>query len=669
MNLFSSPQSQPIEPDANSSGLSDGAQAPKPQLPPDSAQVIKEVRMQLGLGALQTERLAERRRPAAKSSLAVHPEPGLEAQSGAKLVRIERTAAAIAARHDLSIVTSRILAQRGFKSGPELAAFLQPKLAPHLAKLSSLRGLKSASKEILSAVRNKEPIAIVCDYDADGTTSAAILSRFLRALGSSVTVLSPDRAREGHGLNLGRVEECARRGAKLLIALDFGTKSYAELARARELGLRSVVIDHHHQPEGGPLPTEALINPRQEGCGFHSEELCTAGLTWLVTSHLRTQLMKGRDEALRKKARRASVQPLLALAALGTVADVVELTPCNRALVAAGLKELNRTKIKGLSALKDVAGISQAATSQHLGFELGPRLNALSRMLQPTSKEKTAGVVMAELLTTPSRKRAVFLANLADAKNKERKELETLVAKKVVEEIEGSGQVPPVLFVSNQQFNGAIQGIVASRLVDRYNRPAFVMRSDSDGTLVGSARGVPGVHLAKILEKTKHLIVRGGGHPGAAGYSIRPENLQAFEAAVTALVAKSLKGTEPKRVVMADVAVTVRELNEAGPELMREFGALEPCGRGNSAPKLFLDRVTVAALERQDSKHLKVWFRQGNEYVYGYLWRHRSHPALAVGATVDVVARPFLETRNATHNPERQSVKLELLAVRPTPAL
>jgi single-stranded-DNA-specific exonuclease len=170
----------------------------------------------------------------------VHPEPGLEQHSGTKLVRLERTASSIAAKHNLSIVTSRILAHRGFKGGPELATFLSPKLSTHLARLGSLKGLKSSSREILAAVRKKEPVTIVCDYDADGTTSAAILSRFLRSLGATVTVLSPDRNREGHGLNVGRVEECARKGTKLLIALDFGTKSYTELARARELGMKTV---------------------------------------------------------------------------------------------------------------------------------------------------------------------------------------------------------------------------------------------------------------------------------------------------------------------------------------------------------------------------------------------------------------------------------------------
>lgn len=656
MNLLTqspTPDPAPIDP---------GGEGPK-----DSHEILKEVRAQIKLGAIQAERLQGRDKAAPKASLAVYAEPTLEELSGAKLVRRERTALAIAESHDLSAVTARVLAHRGFKNDETLDAFLAPKLAEFTATLGDLKGLRAATKLITGAIKANESISLICDYDADGTTSAAILSRFLRSLGATVHVLSPDRNREGHGLNVARVEEAAARGSGLVIALDFGTKSHTELTKARALGMKTVVIDHHHKPEGPELPVDALINPRQDGCGFTHEDVCSAGLTWLVASHLRTHLMHGSDPLLRERAKRSNVRSLLPLAALGTIADVVELTPCNRAIVAAGLGELDRTKIKGLQALKDLAGITGAATAEDLGFGLGPRLNALSRMLRTTEGKKTAGQVMVELLTTPSRKRGYELAELADTKNKERKELENLVAKKIIEKVEASGALPPVLFVSEHEFNGAIQGIIAARLVERYNRPAFVMRADDAGLLVGSARGVPGVHLAKILEKTKHLIERGGGHPGAAGFSIRAENLPAFEKAVTRLVNASLKGGEAKRIELADVAVTVRELNAAGPHLMDEFKLIEPFGRGNPAPKLFVDRLTVASIERLDNKHLKVWFRQGDDYIYGFLWRNRSHPALSVGAVVDVVAKPFLETRNADHNREKQTIKLELLAVKTTP--
>lgn len=656
MNLH--PQPSPAEPNP----LDSADEGPK-----DSHEILRDVRAQIKLGALQTERLHNRERPTNKASLAVHAEPSLEELSGAKLVRRERTALTIAETNDLSIVTARVLAHRGFKNDGVLDGFLSPKINEHIARLGDLKGLRAATKIITSAVKANESITIICDYDADGTTSAAILSRFLRSLGATVNVLSPDRNREGHGLNIRRVEEAAARGAKLVIALDFGTKSHTEIARARELGMKTVVIDHHHKPDGPELPVDALINPRQDGCGFGHEDVCSAGLTWLVAAHLRKHLMKGADPLLRNLAKRSNVRSLLPLAALGTIADVVELTPCNRAIVAAGLHELDRTKIKGLKALKDLAGITGAATAEDLGFGLGPRLNALSRMLRTPEGKKTAGMLMVELLTTPSRKRGYELAELADTKNKERKELENLVAKKIIEKVEASGTLPPVLFVSEHEFNGAIQGIIAARLVERYNRPAFVMRADEAGLLVGSARGVPGVHLAKILEKTKHLIERGGGHPGAAGFSLRAENLPAFEKAVTRLVNAALKGGDAKRIERADVAVTVKELNTAGAHLIDEFKLIEPFGRGNPAPKLFVDRLTVASIERLDNKHLKVWFRQGDEYIYGFLWRHRSHPALAVGAMVDVVAKPFLETRNADHNREKQVIKLELLAVKSSP--
>jgi single-stranded-DNA-specific exonuclease len=639
------------------------AQTPPPE---PSLDVLRDVRAQLERGARRRETSGEIHRGAVKAPLTVYPEPALETASGATLIKHERNAAAIAATHDLSIITARLLAARGFRNGRVLDDFLSPQLKPHLARLETLTGLSAAIDILIDGVRTGKPITLVCDYDADGTTSAAILWRFLRGVGAAVKVLSPDRGTEGHGLNTRLIDATARRGVGILVALDFGTKSHAELARARDHGLQTIVIDHHHKPEGPPLPTDALINPRQDGCGFHAEDVCTAGLAWLVASALRDRLRRDPDHRLAARAARASTQALLPLAALGTIADVVELTPCNRALVAAGLTELDRTSNKGLRALKEVAGITAGATATDLGFGLGPRLNALSRMLHEPLDGKTPGMVMTELLTTPSTRRATELAELADQKNVARKELEKLVFKQITEQIEARGALGDVIFVADHEFAGWIQGILASRLVERYNRPAFVMRRDPAGLLVGSARGVPGVHLAEILEQTRELIERGGGHPAAAGFSLRPENLPAFEAAVTQLVRRSLGGREPGRRETADIAVSVKEIRAAGPVLIEEFARLEPCGRGNPAPSLFIDRLAVAAIERYDNRHLKVWFRQGDDYIYGFLWNHRVHPALTVGATVDVVARPFLDTRGATHNREKQSIKLELRAIRGT---
>jgi len=648
------------------SGRNDGRRDRDDRPPPGdpSLDVLSDVRAQLERGVRRDESRGDKHRGAVGSRLTVYPEPELTTVSGATLLNRERTAAAIAVTHDLSIVTARLLATRGFQNGAALDDFLSPRLAPHLERLETLTGLGVATDILVDAVRARRPITLVCDYDADGTTAAAILWRFLRGVGATVKVISPDRGTEGHGLNSRLVDAAARRGEGVLVALDFGTKSHTELARARDRGLQTIVIDHHHKPEGPALPTDALINPRQDGCGFQTDEVCTAGLAWLVASALRNRLLGDSDRRLAGRAERASTRALLPLAALGTIADVVELTPCNRAIVAAGLAELDRTSNKGLRALKEVAGITGATTAADLGFGLGPRLNALSRMLHEPLAGKTAGMVMVELLTTPSTHRATELAELADRKNVERKELEKLVFRRITEQIEARGILGDVIFVSDHDFGGAIQGILASRLVERYNRPAFVMRRDASGLLVGSARGVPGVHLAAIIEHTKHLLERGGGHPAAAGFSLRSENLPAFEAAVTKLVQRSLGGIEPRRRETAEVSVSVKELHAAGPTLLEEFARLEPCGRGNPAPNLFIDRLTVAAIERYDNRHLKVWFRQGDDYIYGFLWNQRVHPALTVGATVDIVARPFLDTRGATHNREKQSIKLELRAIR-----
>jgi len=634
--------------------------------------LVKEMQARIATGFKAGERreelLAERRPEGVRAqSHVVHPRPGIPKGTTKEIIAIEKTARAIQEGSRLSLTTGRILASRGFSEGSELATFLKPSLEPHVRRIPSLLGLKEARTEVSRAISEAKPITIVCDYDADGTTSAAILTRFLRDVGAkNVRVISPDRNKEGHGLNSERVQQAAKRGkGGLLIVLDFGTKSHQELALAKKLGLRTLVIDHHHQPEGEALAADAFINPQRPNCGFHNDNLCTAGLTWLVTHAVRKKLMRGADQELAERAKKTSIRPLLALAALGTVADVVPLTPSNRAIVSHGLKEMNRTPIKGLQELMALASVRAPVSAEDLGYKLAPRLNALTRMMPRSQRGKTAGMLMTELLSTPVRKRARALAEFADERNRRRKELERLVTHKVVKELEAKPFVPNVIFVTNQEFKGAVHGIIAARLTDRYARPAFVMTKDGQGNFVGSARSRSGVHLAEILEQCGDLIAKGGGHAAAAGFTLPEENLLAFKNRVRAGVKKSM-GNEGIIVptVNADVVVTVSELLSESSTLMGELKKLEPCGHGHPAAKIALEGLTIATIERVDNRHLKVWFRQDNANIYGMLWNNRRHPALNIGGKVDLVAKPFVEKRNSLHNQEKQSLRLELLAIK-----
>ena len=621
-------------------------------------------------GKDQQETLASRGPEKARpQSHAVHPRPGIPERTASEIVQLEKTARNIQEQHGVSLPMGQILAARGLSEGKEVSSFLKPTLEPHVKRIPSLLGVKEARSEIVRAISKEKPITIVCDYDADGTTSAAILTRFLRDVGvKNLKVLSPDRNREGHGLNDERVQQAAKRGKDgLLIVLDFGTKNHGELALAKELGLRTLVIDHHHQPEGEALPADAFINPQRPECGFHKDDMCTAGLTWLVTHAVRNKLMRGSDENLAERAKATRMRPLLALAALGTVADVVPLTPSNRALVTAGLKEMNRTPIKGLKELMALSGVRSPVSAEDLGFAIAPRLNALTRMIAAPRRGKTAGMLMTDLLSTPVRKRAREFAELADERNRRRKELERLVTHKVVKSLEAKPFVPNVIFVADQEFKGAVHGIIAARLVDRYARPAFVMTRDGEGNYVGSARSGSGVHLAKIIEQCGDIITKGGGHAAAAGFTLPEENLLTFKNRVRSAVKKSL-GTSGivAPTVNADIVLTIPELLANGASFVKELKLLEPCGRANPSPKVALEGLSVATIERIDNRHLKVWFRQGNGHMYGMLWNHRRHPALNIGGKVDIVAKPFLEKRNAIHNAEKQSLRLEVLAVRAT---
>lgn len=632
---------------------------------PMTGSIRSTIREQLQRGSKQSELLKQKLLSSREPSKAVHPVPEHDSLSSKKTLLLERAATDISNSYNLSTVTSRLLASRGFSPGSDLDEFLKPRLTKFTKRASSMLGLKEVRSEIARAIVDKTPVTIACDYDADGTTSAAILKRFLRDVGIRASVLSPDRNTEGHGLNQRLVAEAAKKGG-LLIALDFGTKSPEELSVAREYGLKTVVIDHHHQPDDTQIEVDGFINPRRTGCGFGNEDLCTAGLTWLVTHAVRQHLLRSKNSELSAMAKRSSVKPLLALAALGTIADVVELTPCNRAIVAAGLREMDHTPIKGLRELKLLCGIDKPIQAEDLGFGIAPRLNAISRMTARQKGGKTAGMLMVDLLSTQTTHKSRELAELADDKNRQRKELQKLVTSNVIKKLEATKKLPPVIFVTEQEFKGSIQGIIASKLVDRYSRPAFVMRADGDGTYVGSARGVSGLHLAEVIDECRDLVERGGGHAGAAGFSVLEANLPKFKKKVTNIIERNLKGKAPLPVIKSDIVVSLAELKQAGPALFKELHRIEPFGRGNVAPRFYLEKLSVASVQRIDHRHMKLWLREGKEYAFGIIWNHRRHPAVSVGASIDVVARPVLETRNAIHNRERQALQLDLLAVKPS---
>jgi len=294
----------------------------------------------------------------------------------------------IAKRFGLGKVAARILAARGYKADERAANYLNPTLKNGLPRPEALKDLDKACVLIAKTIEAKRSIAVCCDFDVDGLSGGAIVTHFLRSMGVKVEVFIPDRFVDGYGLNQDVIRKISKAGFGLMIAIDYGTTNFAELALAKELKLATIVVDHHHV--GAEIPVaDAFINPNQKGCGFGDGVLCAAGLAWYLVLGLRKHL---------PQAVQIDVKSYLDLACLGTLCDMVPLVGVNRVIARRGLELLDATERVGLQALKAVAGIQKKITCTHVGFGLGPRLNAAGRMVH--------GAVVIELLTTEDWERA-----------------------------------------------------------------------------------------------------------------------------------------------------------------------------------------------------------------------------------------------------------------------
>ena len=468
----------------------------------------------------------------------------------------------------------RLLAQRGVVDEGVLDRFLRPRLS-QLSPPEALPNMTEAVARLGRAIDAKERVVLYGDYDVDGVTSLAILSRVFRALGLTVRPFLPHRGDEGYGLSEDGLRRClAQDSPHVLMAVDCGTASLREIGWLRSQGIDVIVLDHHEVSSDG-LPEAIVVNPKL-GSDFHY--LCTAGLAFKL-SHA---LLKARGAA----DQRELLESLLDFVALGTVADVVPLVQENRLLVAKGLERLASTRHAGLHALKEVAGVNGRPRAMHLGFRLGPRLNAAGRL-------DTAQAAL-DLLTTGNFSRATALAHQLDAQNRERQMVQARVEAEAVEAARAvlDRADAPALVLGSESWHPGVVGIVAGKLARRYHRPVIVVAFDAAGVGKGSGRSVEGVSLVAALDSCRPLLVKGGGHPMAAGLTIERSQFEAFVGAFSAAVAAQLArgdGGTPK--VWADAESWLCELDF---ELLDGYEKLEPFGEANREP-VFLLRDLVPA--------------------------------------------------------------------------
>ena len=494
-------------------------------------------------------------------------------------------------------LTRRLLALRGVGAG-EAASFLNPKLSA-LSDPFELPGMNAAAERILAAVDRRERVILYGDYDVDGVSSIALMTIILRAYGAEPKTFLPHRMEEGYGLSSEGIARCFEEHGRpgLLVALDCGTASVVEAHWLRGQGVDLIIVDHHEP--GASLPDcVALVNPKAGGSGV---QFCTAGLAFkLMHALLKLRKIEGFD-----------LREHLDLAALGTVADLVPLRDENRIMVQKGLLKLGSTGRCGLRALKDVCGIDGHVQAQHIGFRLGPRLNASGRLDHAQAS--------LDLILSEDAEEAAAAASLLNVLNRERQEVENDAHREALEMIAANPELAQAscIVIGSRNWHQGVVGIVASRIMRDFHRPTVVIAFDENGSGKGSGRSVPGVSLVDALDTCRHLLIKGGGHAMAAGVSLEESNLEPFRAAMTAAVEQQIEAHLLRPCVELDAEC---ELADFQNRFFDQFLQLEPFGMGNAEP-MFLIRNVRPSLPGQvlKEKHWKLRLQQ-NGTAFPAIW-------------------------------------------------
>ena len=483
---------------------------------------------------------------------------------------------------------ARFLQRKGISSEAEALDFLRPRLR-NLADPFLLPEMAAAVERILRALDQGERIVLYGDYDVDGVTSLALLHEMLSAYGASPAPFLPSRMEEGYGLSREGIERCCQTlRPQLLIAVDCGTSSVAEILALNARGIDVIVLDHH-EPKGPRPECIALVNPKAAGSEW--SYLCSVGIVFkLCHALLKTRPLPAFD--LRRR---------LDLVALGTVADIVPLEKENRILVYHGAQEIARGRMLGLNRLLAVAAVRPPILSEHIGFRLGPRLNAAGRL---TTAEKAL-----RLLLTNDSDEATALAAELDLQNRERQELEKKICQAAEDKIRAENLADaPAIVVGDRGWHSGVLGIVASRIARSYHRPTIVVGFDEGSIGKGSGRSIPGLSLVTALGHCGELLEKYGGHEMAAGLTIQENNFPAFRRAFTQTCEQLLEAQSLTPILRLDEQIALAEFNW---ELLRWHDLLQPFGEANPQP-LFLSRNVEAAAPPAvvKEKHLLLRLRQ-----------------------------------------------------------
>ncbi|MBD2435281.1 DHH family phosphoesterase [Nostoc sp. FACHB-110] len=574
---------------------------------------------------------------------------------------------------NLSPIISQLFINRGIETPAQAQAFLEPESIVLPSPLEEFPDLAMSVELLHQAIASQSKIAICGDYDADGMTSTALLLRSLRALGAQVDYAIPSRMHEGYGINKRIVEEFHEEGVNLILTVDNGISAYEPIARAKELGLSVIVTDHHDIPQQLP-PADAILNPKLISESSPYRGVAGVGVAYILAVCLAQQL--GETRGL--------IQPMLELFTLGTIADLAPLTGVNRRWVKRGLKHLPKSKLPGVQALIQIAGVqakeaggqggstsatlsgrgageknsSKSLKPEDIGFRLGPRINAVGRIGDPQT--------VIDLLTTDDMGVALTRAMQCEQTNTSRQQMCEEIEQEAIAFVETqyitSLQHDRVLVVVQPEWHHGVIGIVASRLVERYGVPVFIGTYEDETHIRGSARGIPEFHVFEALEYCRDLLGKFGGHKAAGGFSLPAENLELVRSRLIDFANQCLEPQHLKPLLKIDAQANFNQINQ---QLFLQLNALHPCGIDNPDPVFWTPNVQVIEQQIVGKGHIKVTLAQtidDQQYIVKAIaWRWRDYYPLP--KRVDIAYKLRENTFNGN-----TTIELELTGVRLTTA-
>ncbi len=501
---------------------------------------------------------------------------------------------AIAQKYQLSIAIAQILVSRGIELD-DVADFIDPKLKNLLPDPNNLKDMQKTANRFAQAVINKQKVGIIGDYDVDGATSSSLLKLFLESVGIKAIVHIPERD-EGYGPSKQVIDSFVAQGCELIVSVDCGTTAFDVFEYAKSKNVDIIVLDHH-EPETKLPDVFSLVNPKRldEDNNYpYLKYMAAVGVVFVTIVAINREL-KNMNFYANKQA--PDLTKWLDIVALGTVCDVVPLLGLNRAFVRQGLKIMASGSNIGIKTLIDKAQITQVPTSYHLGYLLGPRINAGGRV--------GVSSIGSELLSCQDAIKADVLADKLSEFNSQRKEIEAYVMLGAIEALEGTEQKYPIAFVYDSNWHQGVIGIVAGKLKEKYNLPSFVMSVEAD-EVKGSARSVNGLDIGALIiaAKEKGLLTKGGGHTMAAGFSLQEDKLEAFRDFAGEYVAKNLGNESIRPVLQAD---GVLDLNGINLDLVQNLELLEPYGAGNLEPKFIIKNAKIIKPNIVGSGHISCF--------------------------------------------------------------